>query len=1288
MRYNNLFFDETPVLKDFASFFLNEVAKKPSIFEAIKGIFKKNPEVPWNSVFCFDYIEKSHQFIVGVGKFLYKISIKNGKSEFSQLDSNIRSVVFNPMNDNVIILFDSFIRTYDLNFTKLSETTNGFNILGVFRIKSCVYLLSKSSVYSLDDMAPKIETMRAWKVFTFCEDMCAIVGKTATIFLKNLSTIQLESRFNNAISAAFSSDNKYLYILDDETEVYVYNVADGFSLRNKIHVSSSVSVHSWDENHFLVGGSFGTIYFVTHDGQIIKTQNITPSSIIRSIKNGAIVFEPQESVGESTHFDIVMYSVVSPYELYLRNCQQGFFADALNLMKSYSFDSDIYHKSYLLKNEFSKKSIEDHLKQIKDQEFQYNFCLTYVTPNPDLLSSLIKYALQIKPNDSRLQSIKERLMIFNKISKNGFIEEEWIKFRDCSLSQELVVWAKRMRFSDISTVFKYSQEVDDYIKKSVVNAISPFVSPIEYEELMPMSSEYFIERGNEIDQRTGLAAHLIELFRIGSTRFPNLKSIFEYSLEYDHIIASTNDEKTYISLQFSAYSQLSDVDKVMLMIEGCQNGKQAYHILKNSPNSLTEKYTFTIPQVLRLILLDNNSIGKIGIIEKISFIPDIILLLPKDTMSKTIDDTLLGISYPLSSSVLEHIISKLGHIASSNLLSVLHICCFITEYQKNIIINDIVNGFNQIIVNDLASTMITSDTLTLELWKKFISVLRKLIISNSQYQIDMSTVNEFNLCALLKFSQWDSIEIKSIKETQTVVNFVEKLMSRAKTCKEDDPILIQCLTYLSMIPSEFSTHDSKRLFEKINVYHQISKIDPEVLPVIIDKTVNYTDLIIIIIEKYSNTDNIEPFYKLCRKVVSNIGNVNSNFITRRFCQLAYTFGCIDFGISLIDYAEDELIIDYLHNPNWHDNEKKLIVCIKRIKNCSSKLLEKFISIFYSILSPQLSYKLDDSSKENMQNSILRYISFSEEPSSIAFALSFLCKNEVYERLRRMIETQANIMELLFLIKKIYSYQYISLHEYEELIVIIVEKVSNLNDSIQKIEIVEQILNSGIQINSIQLWRVYLQSIFIKNYAETRDPSCFESMKNVLEIWSSTKFSVIDMIKILFSYSFLVKDDPEEKALTAIQCRELENRTFSVHKSLWEKILDNESEIIILNRTKDIRFGFQSKHNEVITLSYELLKTEQAVPISAIDEIVDREEIHMLIGTVHFAKAVKRAKTQTQLRKIFFSLKLSENTNVLIDVFSQILLIPGALLDNDSNESIISTIGSMLNIWTSDKNGLT
>jgi hypothetical protein len=126
------------------------------------------------------------------------------------------------------------------------------------------------------------------------------------------------------------------------------------------------------------------------------------------------VFKPTDQFEDYCHFSLVHWMVVSPADLYRRNCECGDLDDALVLLQLEGVDGldpDLYHMESIRQNERSVRVIDAHLKKIQNMEWVYDYCINTADSSDQFNQALLRLALAKWPDDHRLDILSTGRLI-------------------------------------------------------------------------------------------------------------------------------------------------------------------------------------------------------------------------------------------------------------------------------------------------------------------------------------------------------------------------------------------------------------------------------------------------------------------------------------------------------------------------------------------------------------------------------------------------------------------------------------------------------------------------------------------------------------------------------------------------------------------------------------------------------------------------------------------------------------------------------------------------------------
>ncbi|EAY07737.1 hypothetical protein TVAG_118180 [Trichomonas vaginalis G3] len=341
---------------------------------------------------------------------------------------------------------------------------------------------------------------------------------------------------------------------------------------------------------------------------------------------------------------------------------------------------------------------------------------------------------------------------------------------------------------------------------------------------------------------------------------------------------------------------------------------------------------------------------------------------------------------------------------------------------------------------------------------------------------------------------------------------------------------------------------------------------------------------------------------------------------------------------------------YLSNEKWYDMKKKETIVDDCIKNCSPKNIEKFIDC-----KEKFTKTVDVNDM-----SLLKFIIDSDNSDACNFAKSKLSQPIVEIVTKCTLSNLQNLSLFESTISTLQSKNMISEEEKNELrsrmVVMISRSKSNkeifnaINILSEKIEFPKEIVDK------------YCCGFVSSNNSNFKDNSTLNSLE-LIRKWSELKLEfnlLISLMKQLRKDKLLNQEIALEIALSSFN---MKNDSLRTDAKLWSDILDEENELKLLEKTGDFGFGLTSSKPNVVVRAKLMMNDDGDLPQGAIEQIIERKEVHMFVDTPRFNQIVKSIKSPKQLKNVIFCLKENgrkkEIASIAIDYFG----IPDALSQN-------------------------
>ncbi|EAX96123.1 hypothetical protein TVAG_446230 [Trichomonas vaginalis G3] len=1000
--------------------------------------------------------------------------------------------------------------------------------------------------------------------------------------------------------------------------------------------TSSMQVIPWKDDFYLALNTYNTISFFTSNGQRILSKNLKPNSIIRYIPSGFLLFDPQNVVGQNVHFDIIKFTPVDNYDLYLRSCENSMWNEATKLQEIYNFDSDIFHKFFVQKNELNRRIIDEHLRVIKDKEFVYNFILENSSISSDIEAAMINEGLKIKPNDLKLLQTRERLRIFTNFPRTSFMQTEWNDFKRSDMRETLQKLSKNQMFKDISIIFQESTEVTEQEKIDIINHISPFIPPEEYECLMPNNVEYFKKKSFEIDEKIGQTDILCRFLKIGASRFPKeLSDLYQSSLSFDEFVCNATDFGAVRKISFSDFLNMTDEEKLYIYISGCSNGLEAKEIIERH----CINYNIEIlSNLLSNILSDSSKIFKASSTkERIKYVAQILEM------------------FPTKSSLAEKLINNSTILLDDqNIAAIEQSLYFLNEATKDILrllkLNNLISKpktYNQItpeLILSIGESLLNSKYLSLSNW----SIFPK---SAKRFHIDL---NSLTFRAMLYLKEYERIVITD-NEIDICLEYCDKLIRNAKSCSLSDEYLSNTVLILGMIPADIQPQKVKKIFNRIGIYDAFSELDSTISPSIIDATQDKTNLLLNILDRKTNSQNLRENNSKAKSICKKLNDIDIIMVNDYFANKAVELNDIDFGVEFINACINEsTLISYLSNENWNDSDKKVSIIDDCIKSCSPMNLGKFIECKEKYL------RINDVNDANL----MKFIVDTENSAACNFA-----KSKLTQQLPVIVSNIHDLEQFEKTVKSLEAKRLISSKERNELYFGFISKLKTskevydaVNNLSENIDLTDELIDR------------FCCGFVSSNYGEFNfDYSAKELIGNWPELGLNFNL-LISLLQQLKKRNILKKDIALDIALTSFKMKDDSLRN---NAKLWSEILDEENEMILLEKTKDFGYSLASNKENVVKKATQMISSNEDLPASAIEQIIERKEVDVFVDTPRYEQIVSSIKCPKQLKNVVSCLKEIDRKDDIARLATNYFGIPDALSQN--TEDVTDLVFHLLKI---------
>lgn len=1031
-------FDEISVLEGFAKVSLDDLAANRSIysiFQILNSLFSSNDENEWEEYVSLSFTSDFNTYAIRIDNILYMVDIDKKKFNFFSIENDVSDISFIPDSDKIVLLSAKKIGIYDVDYKYIKSFNNTYRIIKLIKTKKNLYGLSSSGLYSIsiDNIEFKCNIENRWnKVFSFDDSLILLCSGQVLVINSQLSTISLSTSITNPVSASAIEGGSLIYVLDKENNVSIFK---DYVYSSKVSVAESNHVFVWPCTDVIVcSNDVGVLYFYDMQGREIRSKHYDTNFIIRQHKNGFITLENNPV---TNLFNLNLLSCVSDFDLYQRNCDSGFFAEALILQKKFNFDKDLYHKGHLRKFPPSKKLIEEHLMALSDKDYVVFYCKTARPLSFDIAKLLIDKGLEVKSNDEQLKIMDNRLTIFEKYNNKVFDPSEWENFRSQSLVQQLHQWISQGRYNNVALAIQYSNEITPEIRRYIFNSISIFVQPSEIEMLLPSDEEFYIKRANEIDEITGQTSLIVDLLRIGSSKNPSIKKLYESSREYDDFVSNASDTESVIKMSFQDFLNLSDNAKLHLYFGECRNGEEFSKAL--SCDHL-KKLCIKMESLFHEFILDS-VFGSPGIFSEFSFDEKFvqfakILRLLNDDYSRDLTRFILNsLQKELDKKSITVIIEKWSDFMHTDIIQILKLFSIYSKYNTPVTFSKFANELNKEVVQKIIDSTIQDSSLSYDEWRHLYQLL--LNLDKSLFANDSIThiIKASNIKALIRFEKWDDLDFENKEEVSIILDHVKWLIGTAETCDQDAPQFVTATYCLAMIKSTLASAESKEIFERLSRYAYFSKIDKNIRPTAIDSINNYPSLIITALQKQSQEfadilPKVEEFVKHFDLKMESFNDYLAN--------LALKCNNFNTDINKIHNMCEDVTVNYLKNPNWKDVQQKKLLLKETMKTCSNNYVKDLSELLSDIISFPT---LGDMSPEKRDKFILEFI-INKKKEVALFTLRFLSKmpeKYIEENHRKLISK--NPEKFFILIRELQKLSILNNKEAEHYISLIDDKAS-------------------------------------------------------------------------------------------------------------------------------------------------------------------------------------------------------------------------------------------------------
>ena len=1257
-----VYFDQHTVQKDFASFTTDELFGAKSLLGSLLSLLSKDEE-NWNSAFRVAGNENGDLAAIVVGSHLYLVSLESNRIiKYRNVACGLDCHVTFPRGDvgpavlakNKVIFFSK-----DLEVVREAQLKWGCDAL--FTIRGRVLALRKTSIIDVEDENEIFKELPQWqRAFGVGESIVLVKGSSVSAVNINgkseFATIVIENS-NVVLDCAFSSNRENFYVLDSEHEVSVFSVKNGFEKIDKFEAGGACFLCPWGANHVVASDEFGSMFFIAVGTHQTQQQAIKPQSVVRGVADGFLLFEPQDEAGDSYHFDLAHFSAVTPFELYQRNCAEGFFGDALVLMRTFNFDKDIYFKAYIKQNDLTISLLNENIPKISDKNWVYDFCVETLGDSVELNAKLIQLGLEIKPNDSVLMSYRERLQIFNKLYRDGFISSEWKKFRSCNMEAEMTAWAQKSLFSKMAIVFKQTTELDEKAKERVLWKVSPFAKPGTYSEIMPSDLGWFRDRAVFIDDVTGQTSILVELMKVGARMMPTLNEEMQLANEFDAYITKVADNDSYVSMSYSEYVKMSDQERLFLFAKR-KTASELASLLSGDANSILERDIDALAFILAdpLVSVRPTVLAESSFAERMTGVSLILKQQQKGFSSKFVNDVIWKIPVNISYDTSKLLKNEFGaYMNSENALFVQYLG-YLAKYSKPCTFGEVKQKLDQDTVMAVTNKILERPQGE---WKDYYMTMRKLNTKNDKLAVFLK---ESNLRAMIKLADIDNIDIQTDSERDIAVEMVAQLCTEARSCSLEDDHLKAALTCLGKIPGDKMNQETNRLFEKFRVYQTISEVDPSSTPKDIDSCQDINVLISAIIDKKKYPYNIEQFHNAITEMAKQMGGADMRRIESKFAEICLRNGRALFGVKFLADSDDSIRLEYLETVDFDQADE---ICNESILRCDQELLPRFIA-----------WKEKHSTTHNDDLAVLNGIAMSTNEKLFRFGFQFINPESRREVMKQYCQSMASVSpdDFLALIDRMRDFGLIDQNEYSDYQSFASEQMTSSGNIGDKYKAILEAEKKGFKVNSKTKSHVFTLQFLEKAGLNLGTDFTIEQVLKLLEEKSGSlsDSDLASLVKCWHEAGLLTPEATLRSALLSSPSGLIQNR------EMWASVSTEPIEQDILRKTANIAFGMSSQWASVTEEAKALAKKESHLPDAVIDQIIERRETHLFVDTVHFDTIIRRAKSVPQLQQIFDSLQSNGQQDALVQFLVVFFEIPRQFRNPIDAPAIINRAKAILN----------
>ncbi|KAK8864785.1 hypothetical protein M9Y10_010310 [Tritrichomonas musculus] len=1327
---SRVYFDQQVIRSNFASFSSNELFENKSIFSLLFSYFSKESDSDissLNSSFNFACDQSGSFVVLCVSYSLFFIDLKTNKilnHVIPHSDSYCQSSIA-ISSESIAFLCNSQIHFFTHEFQKQKDPINlnkDIKPKKIFCLSNEFLILTTSNsivkVYNFETVLTKLKSN--YTITAYSNSHIALVGKKSIeIISENMTTITPKSDIlNNPQDATFSTDGNLFFILDKNqpnknaksedpsqinevtSNLYVFDVSNGFSLTDtiEIHDNQVRYLVSWPTKHVVVYDDFGSLFFVSLTSHQTQQQPIKPQSVLRGTKNGFLLIELEDQFEETFSFNLLSFVSVTPQKLYERSCQQGFFGDALVLMRTFNFDKDIYYKSYVLKSPLTARLIDEELFMIEDQDWIYNFCCkTVVTDETaEIARMLIKAGLRVRPNDEELLRQKERLRIYTLIVKSSFSPDEWKDFRDCNIEAKVSLMAKQSLFQRVGIIFKNSTEITEKTKANIISMISPLVHPLKYADLITKDAASFRTRAIYIDDICGQTNLIVELMNIGARYIPELKEDLEKATEFDcyvnefssdfENVTSTVDSSLY--MKYSDYvNVLNDDQRLLLFAKNSKSGIDLNKKLMNQAKTIVDRsldsslsYVMNEP----LSNIDSSIVfPSLSMSERIAELRVILSNSRIDSkfLSKFCNEAISNYKYQFTYNVANAFLENWSNfVLTSDVLNFLKLAKYAAVYDKTLSFSPL-NEIDSSVVINIALKIVKNPE---KEWMQFYKFAKKLNLKSASGLKYSEKLNELNMSAMILMRKFDDIEITTPKERDIAIENVQKLINNAQSCDINDPLLSGSIQCLAMIPTDLKSNVVNSIFKSINLYQHIYKLDTFIKPAEVNESKDINDVIINIInsKQFTPTDplvmeKVTKFCKLVKNVIKQIDGIDDKKINSKLAILCLKHSdesqnneCLLCGSELIDNADDEVRIRYLNEDRWINNEKKATICNDGIDKSDKSFLPSFIDYRVAMLKEKESIGTDNFS---ILNCIAKMKDFENSQKLFKFYFSFIKTENIDQLLKDFCSKSDSPFEFNKLVTKLKEEGIINDDQAEELSKFSEKLIDQTDNVDRQFELIVKAEKSGAKISDDTKLKVYtLHTLKEMNldYKQTEiNPQKVASfiIQSKSKLDSKSSEHIIELLHFWSELSLLKKFDENilfELILIVPQKSLIENR-----KVVSDAFNSEDAEMRFFKRSNDLLFAASSVYPNVARCALDA----DSISPEVIDLVIENGLTYKFADSKHFADILNRAKSKVQLAGIVRSLKENEMYEALGKLANISFGIPPQFATSKNAEEILKWI---------------